>query len=184
MLNIPFCYIEGDLIESLGVDKSNINQTPINTDLVNIKFISVNSNEVLNLENFNQLNDFNFVKNDVFSGIDWIYSFVESMYAYNFRIFYYKYYNTFFDDSCDYFYNLFWFFTISSLSFQLLYANLLDFYLFLENFKLPLLDSWYKLILMSNDSTYIFIYNPELLFLKKTIISWLPTICIKPILYS
>ena len=43
-------------------------------------------------------------------------------------------------------------------------------YLFLENFKLPLLDSWYKLILMSSDSTYIFIYNPELLFLKKQLL--------------
>ena len=39
------------------------------------------------------------------------------------------------------------------------------------NFKLPLLDSWYKSILMSNDSTYIFIYNPELLFVKKQLFS-------------
>jgi hypothetical protein len=39
------------------------------------------------------------------------------------------------------------------------------------NFKLPLLDSWYKSILMSNDSTYIFIYNPELLFIKKQLFS-------------
>jgi hypothetical protein len=121
-LNIPFCFIENDLVESLRVQKggSDITQISLTRDLMDTKFISVNSNEILSFEDFNQLNNFNFLKNDVFSGIDWIYSFVESMYAYNFRIFYYKYYNTFFDDSCDYFYNLFWFFTISSLSFQLL----------------------------------------------------------------
>lgn len=59
------------------------------------------------LKAYPSVSEFNFVKNDIFSGIDWIYTFVESMYAFNFRIFYYKYHNTFFDDSCDYFYNLF-----------------------------------------------------------------------------
>jgi hypothetical protein len=119
---VPFCFIEEDLIKSLKIDKSKLDYINIgvNGDIFETKFIPFNSSETLELNNFNHLNDYSFVKNDVFSGIDWIYSFVESMYAYNFRIFYYKYYNTFFDDSCDYFYNLFWFFTISSLSFQLL----------------------------------------------------------------
>lgn len=36
---------------------------------------------------------------------------------------------------------------------------------------MPLLDTWYRSILMSHDATYIFIYNPELIFLKKQLIS-------------
>lgn len=172
MLNVPFCFIDDSLLKSFNVDKSQVTHAQlISPDFLSTKFAAYNSQEVLKLQNFNHLNDYNFVKNDVFSGIDWIYTFVESMYAYDFRVFYFKYYNSFFDDSCDYFYNLFWFFTISSLSFQLFWASLLDYYIFLDTFKLPFLDSWYKSILMSSDSTYIFIYNPELLFLKKQLIA-------------
>jgi hypothetical protein len=172
-LNLPFCFIDEDLLKSYNLDKNRVEYAKLlnPNEAFSTKFTPYNSHEVLKLQNFNYLDEYSFVKNDIFSGIDWIYTFVESMYAYDFRVFYYKYYNTFFDDSCDYFYNLFWFFSISSLSFQLLWANLLDYYLFLSNFKLPFLDSWYKSILMSNDSTYIFIYNPELLFLKKQLIS-------------
>ena len=109
MLNMPFYFVDEDLMKNLGFNKSDLDSVKLlsGDTLFNTKFTTFNSNEALKLENFNQLNDYSFVKNDVFSGIDWIYSFVESSYAYNFRIFYYKYYNTFFDDSCDYFYNLF-----------------------------------------------------------------------------
>ena len=109
MLKVPFCFIEDDLIESLKINKSDLSSFNLVVDpnLFNAKLTSINSSESLGLLNYNYLSDYNFVKNDVFSGIDWIYSFVESTYAYNFRVFYYKYYNTFFDDSCDYFYNLF-----------------------------------------------------------------------------
>lgn len=121
MLKVPFCFIEEDLIESLKINKNDLGSVDLITDpnLFEKKFTLINNSENLGLLDSNCLADYNFVKNDVFSGIDWIYSFVESAYAYNFRIFYYKYYNTFFDDSCDYFYNLFWFFTINTLSFQL-----------------------------------------------------------------
>jgi hypothetical protein len=106
---IPFCFIDEDLIKELKINKNDLSYINIKTEneLFSTKFAPVNSKEILDLENFNHLNDYNFIKNDIFSGVDWIYSFVESVYAYNFRIFYYKYYNTFFDDSCDYFYNLF-----------------------------------------------------------------------------
>lgn len=109
------------MIELLGINKSELGVIDLaaNSKLFNKKFTVVEGGESLDLLNYNCLVDYNFVKNDIFSGIDWIYSFVESAYAYNFRVFYYKYYNTFFDDSCDYFYNLFWFFSLSSLSFQL-----------------------------------------------------------------
>jgi len=72
VLNIPFCFIENDLVESLGVQKggSNIAQVSLTRDLIDTKLVLVNSNEVLSFEDFNQLNNFNFLKNDVFSGID------------------------------------------------------------------------------------------------------------------
>jgi hypothetical protein len=113
----PFYFIGDELIKELNLDKKNLNGISLKP---NPNIFKINSNvlgdrggeelgltNTLELTNFNHLTDYNFVKNDVFSGIDWIYTFVESMYAYNFRIFYYKYHNTFFDDSCDYFYNLF-----------------------------------------------------------------------------
>jgi hypothetical protein len=41
-----------------------------NTDYLNTKFTSFNGGEVLALEDFNQLGEYNFIKNDVFSGVD------------------------------------------------------------------------------------------------------------------
>jgi hypothetical protein len=117
VLDQPFYFVGDELIKELNIDKKNLAGISIkpNPNLFQNKegrsnqseYLDLSTLEVDNLSNFNHLTDYNFVKNDVFSGIDWIYTFVESMYAYNFRIFYYKYHNTFFDDSCDYFYNLF-----------------------------------------------------------------------------
>jgi hypothetical protein len=122
VLDQPFYFVGDELIRELNLDKKNLGSISLkpNQNLFKLEKGSLESSDPVVTTNLNHLTDYSFVKNDVFSGIDWIYTFVESMYAYNFRIFYYKYHNTFFDDSCDYFYNLFWFFTISSLSFQLL----------------------------------------------------------------
>jgi hypothetical protein len=130
VLDQPFYFVGDELIKELNIDKKSLASisTKPNPNLFQNSGGGVSHSghldlpilEVNNSSNFNHLTDYSFVKNDVFSGIDWIYTFVESMYAYNFRIFYYKYHNTFFEDSCDYCYNLFWFFTLSSLSFQLL----------------------------------------------------------------
>jgi len=109
VLNVPFCFIDEELLKSYNIDSNKIESVKLldpNLPL-STKFTQYNSQEVLKLQNFNHLDEYSFVKNDVLSGIDWIYTFVESMYSYDFRVFYYKYYNTFFDDSCDYFYNLF-----------------------------------------------------------------------------
>jgi hypothetical protein len=113
----PFYFIGDELIKELDIDKKSLNGISlkpnpgiIGANVGNSKSKPLQDLELsdeVNLDNLNHLTDYSFVKNDVFSGIDWIYTFVESMYAYNFRIFYYKYHNTFFDDSCDYFYNLF-----------------------------------------------------------------------------
>jgi hypothetical protein len=110
------------------------------------------------------------VENEVFSGIDWIYSSVETIYTYDFRVFYFNYYNVLFDDSCDYFYNVFWFFTISSTSFQLFWSSLLDTYIISSLSKVLVLDKWYRSVLASSNTFYIFIYNPELIFLKKQLL--------------
>ena len=61
----------------------------------------------------------NYLENEVFSGIDWIYSYVETVYTYDFKITYFNNFNSFFDESCDYFYNIFWFFIINNTVFQL-----------------------------------------------------------------
>ena len=76
------------------------------TDLNNISQFYQNIENNCNYSIANTVSSNN-LQNDVYSGIDWIYSFVETIYTYDFRIFYFKYYNFFFDESADYFYNLF-----------------------------------------------------------------------------
>jgi hypothetical protein len=68
---MPFCFIDDRLLKSFNVDKSQVTHAQlISPDFMSTKFAAYNSKEVLKLQNFNHLNDYNFVKNDVFSGID------------------------------------------------------------------------------------------------------------------
>jgi hypothetical protein len=71
-LNVPFSFIDESLLKSLSVDKNQVTYAQlINPNKsFSTKFTTYNSDEVLSLQNFNHLNDYSFVKNDVFSGID------------------------------------------------------------------------------------------------------------------
>jgi hypothetical protein len=72
VLNIPFCFIDDDLLKSLNIDKSQVTQAKLlnPNEAFSSKFAAYNSQEVLKLQNFNHLDDYSFVKNDVFSGVD------------------------------------------------------------------------------------------------------------------
>jgi hypothetical protein len=72
VLNVPFCFIDSDLIKTMKLNKNDLAQNNLLDikDTLDLRFTSYNSTEVLKLENFNTLNDYSFVKNDVFSGID------------------------------------------------------------------------------------------------------------------
>jgi hypothetical protein len=70
-LNVPFTFINDDLLKTFNLNKSQVTHTQlISPDFLSTRFVAYDSQEVLKLQNFNHLEDYNFVKNDVFSGID------------------------------------------------------------------------------------------------------------------
>ena len=77
-------------------------------------------------DNVTQDTFLNTSNNCLYHGIDWIYTFTESMYAYEFKILYFKFLNSIFDDSFDYFFNSLWYFSLTTSSFQLFWSFLLD----------------------------------------------------------
>ena len=104
--------------------------------------------------------------NCLYHGIDWIYTSVETIYAYDFRIWYFWFFNSIYDESYDYFFNTYWYLSLLTSSFQLYTSVILDLYTQLNLFKLPYNDEWFRSMLSSKDLTLTLIYHPELCFIN------------------
>ena len=121
---------------------------------------------VLGCPNFH-IRNFEFEKNEFFitntcanclyHGVDWIYTFVDTIYSYDFKVWYFWFMNSIFDNSFDYFFSWYWFFTLSLSSFQLFWSILLDQYINLNIIKTPYTEDWFKTMLSSKESTLILI---------------------------
>ena len=118
-----------------------------------------------------QNNFLNTTNECLYHGINWIYTYTESMYAYEFNILYFKFLNSIFDDSFDYFFNSLWYFSLTTSSFQLFWSFLLDNYVKSNLIKFYFMDDWYKSFLSSKDSSLVLINHPELSFIKNKLLS-------------
>lgn len=128
-----------------------------------------NSNlQVLNYSQ-NELFLTNTCTNSLYHGIDWIYTFVDTVYSYDFKVWYFWFMNSIFDSSFDHFFLWYWFFTLSVSPFQLFYNVILDQYINLSLFKLPYTEEWFKSMLSSKESTLILLHHPELNFIREMI---------------
>lgn len=105
-----------------------------------------------------------------YHGIDWIYSFLDTMLMYDYTYIYMGFFLTYFDEAYDYVFKIFWFFTNELNSFQLFYSILLDKYLTSLLYSFPFIQSWYKNILVSKETTFLLLNHPEILFINNSII--------------
>lgn len=76
-------------------------------------------------------------KSDVLFGIDWIYSFVESLYFYNYRNFFSPMSGLLFNDYCSSTHSFMWILAISTLNFQLFWSYVIDTLSYINVIKLP-----------------------------------------------
>ena len=113
----------------------------------------------------------NIIPNFMFHGIDHIYSAVVSFQAYDFKVWYFWFMNSFFDDSFDFFFFSYWYFSLFLSSFQLFWAIILDLYLSNSLIKFPFTEDWYKTLLSSTEGSLLLVYHPDLLFLKALILN-------------
>lgn len=103
----------------------------------------------------------------LYHGIDWIYSVAETIYSYDYKVWYFLFFNSSYDDSFDYFFNVYWYISLNASAFQLFWSVILDSYVFNRLFVLPYTDEWFRSMLASKEISLVFIYHPELSFCYK-----------------
>ncbi len=123
-------------------------------------------------------NDFNlsFLNYDtgihaMYSGIDWLYTYVETLYIYDYKIVYFWFLNSVYDESMDFFFLSVWYSSLQTSSLQLFWSVLLDTYITSSLFQLSLTDEWVRSYMSGKDSALFVIYHPEVIFLKNQIIN-------------
>lgn len=131
-----------------------IKQNPIN-EFYKSQLNIIESTDSEYYDYFNQL---------IFNGIDWIYLTTESIYNYNFKVWYISDCLTVFNNSCDLFFYQYWFLIISTSLYQLFYSVILDMYI--NNFIINnvFANDWFKVYLYTKESSIIWLYHPELLW--------------------
>ena len=123
-------------------------------------------------------NDFNlsFLNYDtsihaMYNGIDWIYTYVETLYMYDYKVVYFWLLNNVYDESMDFFFLSVWYSSLQTSTLQLFWSTLLDNYITLNLFQFSLTDEWVRSYISGKDSALFVIHHPEVIFLKNQIIN-------------
>lgn len=114
-----------------------------------------------------QLNDIS--SNFLYHGIDWIYVSVQSISAYDFKVWYFWFFNSIYDESFDFFFFSFWYLSLLASPFQLFTNVILDLYFNSNLLKFFFTDDWFKSIISAKELSLLFIYHPEIIFIKNEI---------------
>ena len=111
------------------------------------------------------------IQDSINHGVNWIYTFTETLYVYEYKVLYFTFLDSIFDDSFDFYFNTMWYFTLVSSPLQLFFSFLLDHYVRFNLVHFHFLDNWYKAYLASLDSSLALIFFPELSLIKSKILS-------------
>jgi len=106
---------------------------------------------------------------NMFSGIDWIYTHVETLYIYDYKIIYFWLLNNVYDESLDFFFISVWFVSLHTSGLQLFWSIILDNYITTNLLQFSLSDEWVRSYISSKDSALFVIYHPEIIFFKDQI---------------
>jgi len=107
----------------------------------------------------------------MYSGIDWIYTHVETLYMYDYKVLYFWLLNNVYDESMDFFFLSVWYSSLQISSLQLFWAVLLDNYIASSILQFSLTDEWVRSFISSKDSALFVIYHPEVIFFKNQILN-------------
>lgn len=107
----------------------------------------------------------------MYSGIDWVYTYIETLYIYDYKIVYFWLLNNVYDESIDFFFLSVWYSSLQISGLQLFWSIILDNYITTNLFQFSLTDEWVRSYISSKDSALFVIYHPEVIFLKNQIIN-------------
>jgi len=129
----------------------------LNSTLLLDEFLIDNSTDSLLINN---------CLNCLYHGTDWMYTFVETFWAYDFKLYYFNFNNIIFDDSFDFFFSTIWYLNINFSNFNLFWSVIIDQYILNNFYKIFYNNDWYRNILLSKENSLLFIYHPEIIFLN------------------
>lgn len=132
----------------------------------NLNFTSLNGNSI----NFSSFN-YDSTVHTMYNGIDWLYTHVETLYMYDYKILYFWFLNNVYDESIDYFFLAVWYTSLQASGLQLFWAVMLDNYVSNYLFQFDLSDEWVRGFVSSKDTALFLIYHPELIFIKQQIVN-------------
>jgi len=107
----------------------------------------------------------------IYGGIDWLYTHVETLYMYDYKIVYFWLLNNVYDESIDFFFLSVWYVSLQTSGLQLFWSVVLDNYITTNLFQFSLTDEWTRSFISSKDSALFVIYHPEVIFFKNQILN-------------
>lgn len=107
----------------------------------------------------------------LYGGVDWMYTYVETLYMYDYKIVYFWFLNSVYDESMDFFFLSVWYSSLQTSSLQLFWSTLLDNYVTGSLFQFNLTDEWVRSYMSGKDSALFVIYHPEIIFFKNQLIN-------------
>lgn len=114
-----------------------------------------------------------FSTNSIYHGINWIYTFTETPFMYDFNISYNWFTNNIYQDTFDFNYYSFWYSTLDISYFTLFWSVMLDKFIVSNLFKLPYQDNWFKFFTQNYETSLLFVNHPEYFFISDYIVKTL-----------
>lgn len=105
----------------------------------------------------------------MYNGLDWLYTHVETLYMYDYKIVYFWLLNSVYDESIDFFFLSVWYISLQVSGLQLFWSVILDTYILSHLFQFSLTDEWVRGFISSKDSALFVVYHPELILFKNQI---------------
>ena len=107
----------------------------------------------------------------LYNGVDWLYTHVETLYIYDYKILYFWFLNSVYDESIDFFFTSVWYVALQTTGLQLFWSVVLDNYITAQLLQFNLTDEWVRSFISSKDTALFVIYHPEIIFFKNQIIN-------------
>ena len=107
----------------------------------------------------------------LYNGVDWLYTHVETLYIYDYKILYFWFLNSVYDESIDFFFTSVWYVALQTTGLQLFWSVVLDNYITAQLLQFNLTDGWVRSFISSKDTALFVIYHPEIIFFKNQIIN-------------
>lgn len=104
----------------------------------------------------------------LYHGVDWVYSYTESLFLYDFNVSYNLFAFNLYQDSFDYNYYSMWYNTLDISYYTLFWSVLLDNFINLHLLKMYSLNSWFKSFQFSPEYSLVLFNMPEFILLSNS----------------